>query len=215
MKKFLSVTAIALIAGMGAASAARSATINFAVAVLDGADLGYTGASLNTSTAFDFDGASLLVSSTGAGDDSGLHAFPTAPDTVVITPSNVVYGSGNGGTPLPTDIIKSWTGEDGDVFTETLTEVKSINRATTNAVTVFLVGTVSDADKIFVDTPVNFILSATQVGGPGSAISASFTNTTTAVPEPATWAMMALGFVGLGYAAVRRSSKDRSAVAMI
>jgi hypothetical protein len=34
------------------------------------------------------------------------------------------------------------------------------------------------------------------------------------VPEPSTWVMMALGFVGLGYAAVRRSSKDRSAVAI-
>jgi hypothetical protein len=29
------------------------------------------------------------------------------------------------------------------------------------------------------------------------------------VPEPATWAMMMIGFAGLGYAAVRRSSKDR------
>jgi len=36
----------------------------------------------------------------------------------------------------------------------------------------------------------------------------------TPVPEPSTWVMMALGFVGLGYAAVRRSSKDRSALAI-
>jgi hypothetical protein len=34
------------------------------------------------------------------------------------------------------------------------------------------------------------------------------------VPEPSTWVMMALGFVGLGYAAVRRNSKDRSALAI-
>jgi PEP-CTERM motif len=34
------------------------------------------------------------------------------------------------------------------------------------------------------------------------------------VPEPSTWVMLALGFVGLGYAAVRRSSKDRSALAL-
>jgi hypothetical protein len=34
------------------------------------------------------------------------------------------------------------------------------------------------------------------------------------VPEPSTWAMMLLGFIGLGYAALRRSSKDRSAVAV-
>ena len=30
------------------------------------------------------------------------------------------------------------------------------------------------------------------------------------VPEPSTWAMMAIGFVGLGYAAFRRNSKDRA-----
>ena len=34
------------------------------------------------------------------------------------------------------------------------------------------------------------------------------------VPEPSTWAMMALGFAGLGYAAFRRNSKDRSALAI-
>jgi PEP-CTERM motif len=30
------------------------------------------------------------------------------------------------------------------------------------------------------------------------------------VPEPSTWAMMALGFAGLGYAAFRRNSKGRA-----
>ena len=30
-----------------------------------------------------------------------------------------------------------------------------------------------------------------------------------AVPEPSTWAMMALGFAGLGYAAFRRNTKGR------
>jgi hypothetical protein len=33
------------------------------------------------------------------------------------------------------------------------------------------------------------------------------------VPEPSTWAMMMLGFVGLGYAAFRRSAKARALVA--
>jgi hypothetical protein len=37
----------------------------------------------------------------------------------------------------------------------------------------------------------------------------------TAVPEPATWAMMALGFAGLGYAAFRRNSKGQIAVGAI
>jgi hypothetical protein len=32
----------------------------------------------------------------------------------------------------------------------------------------------------------------------------------TAVPEPSTWAMMVLGFAGLGYAAFRRNSTGRA-----
>jgi hypothetical protein len=38
---------------------------------------------------------------------------------------------------------------------------------------------------------------------------AAFNNiTTSTIPEPSTWAMMMLGFAGLGYTAIRRSSKD-------
>ena len=33
------------------------------------------------------------------------------------------------------------------------------------------------------------------------------------VPEPSTWAMMALGFAGLGYAAFRRRAKARALAA--
>jgi hypothetical protein len=36
----------------------------------------------------------------------------------------------------------------------------------------------------------------------------------TPVPEPSTWVMLALGFAGLGYAAVRRSAKDKAALAI-
>jgi PEP-CTERM motif len=32
----------------------------------------------------------------------------------------------------------------------------------------------------------------------------------TEIPEPSTWAMMVLGFAGLGYAAFRRNSKARA-----
>jgi PEP-CTERM motif len=39
--------------------------------------------------------------------------------------------------------------------------------------------------------------------------------TTGTVPEPSTWAMMMLGFAGLGYAAFRRNSKGQTAVSAI
>lgn len=43
---------------------------------------------------------------------------------------------------------------------------------------------------------------------PGKASLSSFTNQISEVPEPSTWAMMALGFAGLGYAALRRVRRD-------
>jgi hypothetical protein len=39
-------------------------------------------------------------------------------------------------------------------------------------------------------------------------------STATATPEASTWVMMALGFAGLSYAAVRRSAKDKAAIAL-
>ena len=52
-------------------------------------------------------------------------------------------------------------------------------------------------------------------GSAGSADSSVLGNAfSVTIPEPATWAMMLLGFVGLGYAAVRRGKKGRSALAI-
>ena len=213
MKRFVPALAAAFIATIGASSVAHAALINFGVSVLDGAALGYTsGSTLDASTAFNFDGAALLVSSVGAGDDSGLTAFPGAHDTVGLSPTDIMYDSGTLGAP----VVKSWTGVNStglDTFTETLTTVDSINRLTHNAITVSLSGTVTDANGLFTDTPVHFILSANQVAGPNTAIVAGFTNTTV-IPEPSTWVMLALGFAGLGYAAVRRSAKDKAAIAV-
>jgi hypothetical protein len=56
------------------------------------------------------------------------------------------------------------------------------------------------------------------ITGLGSFTTATFSSSNnafefslgSAVPEPSTWAMMALGFAGLGYAAFRRSSKGRA-----
>ena len=48
---------------------------------------------------------------------------------------------------------------------------------------------------------------------PEAEISASFTRRSIAAPEPSTWAMMLLGFAGLGYAGYRRARADRSTLA--
>ncbi len=65
----------------------------------------------------------------------------------------------------------------------------------------------------FVFSPDEAVTSVT-LGSTGNAhevASVSVSN----IPEPATWAMMLIGFTGLGYAAFRRSVRDRSVVKAI
>ena len=115
-----------------------------------------------------------------------------------------------GGRSLGADVILSWTvgaGPSMDTFTETLTTVLSINRATTDEIGLQLSGTLSDTGGVFSDSPVLLALTANQAGGPGETTSASFTNTSSfapSVPEASTWAMMGLGFAALGFAGFRR-----------
>ena len=112
---------------------------------------------------------------------------------------------------LSTPLVKTWTGTEGS-FTETLTTLTEVDRGT-NAITFFLSGTVTGG--VFNDTPATMIFGLTQAGGPGNVVSASLTNAAAStVPEPSTWVMLALGFGGLAYAAVRRSGKDRAALAI-
>jgi hypothetical protein len=202
----------AVIATFVANSAAEAAMINFGVASADGA-VTYTGSSLDLSTAFDFDGATLLVLEKNASDASGLALFNTVTLSAATSPpsSSIIYASGPG--PLGADLTLSWTGGTGDKFTETLTTIVSINRATTDQIGLTLTGTLSDADAVFTDAPVLFSFTANQAGGPGQTITSSFTDTTSttpSIPEPSTWAMMALGFVALGYATIHRGKANRA-----
>jgi PEP-CTERM motif len=205
------ITAVgaAVIAMLGASSAAQAALINFTVTAIGGTPT-YTGPTLDQSTAVDVDTSILLVSEVGAGDDSGL---TPGVDTVTLVPTDIVYGAGTGPGALPgSGLTKSWTGDNGDVFVETLTAVDSINRLTPDQVIVHLSGTVSDSQGLFVDTPAPFVLNATQFEGVGSATSVTFTNSagavTPSIPEPSTWAMMTLGFGALGYAGFRRRNAN-------
>jgi len=216
--------AAASVVMLGASSAAQAALVDFGVAALGGSIIYMGGGTLDQSTMVDLDNALLAVSDVGAGDQSGLSVFPGGlPTNNTVTLSEPVnFGAGMGmvNTPLiGGNVTKTWFGlvnGSQDMFTETLTTVRNIDRSTLNAITVTLVGTLSDADGLFLNAPAKLILGVTQVSGSGGAVSASLTNTasTSNVPEPSTWVMMALGFAGLGYAAVRRSSKDRSALAL-
>jgi hypothetical protein len=220
MKNIIPALAALVIATTGASSAAQAALVDFGVAALGGTITFGGGSALNTSSSLDLDGALLVVSSIGPGDESGLVAFPTLGHNIVSLTHPIDYGTGSGVVSTPIiggDIFKTWTGTvngQTDLFTETLSTVTDIDRATLNAITVTLSGTLSDSLGLFTNTPAHLILGANEVGGGGSAISVSMTDTASTVPESSTWVMMALGFIGLGYAAVRRGSKDRSALAI-
>ena len=56
----------------------------------------------------------------------------------------------------------------------------------------------------------NGYVDAFTIGIAGSNTTFDFENTVSAVPEPSTWAMMILGFAGVGFMAYRR--KDRLAL---
>jgi hypothetical protein len=207
MKKSVAALGVALIATLGAASAARAA-----VSVIDfgGSSFGpvtYTGTNLNVSTALDLSGATEAETTVGSDDTTGI----TTGTSITIVPSNIVYGSGDG--PETIDLSKTWT-VGGTTYTETLNNV-TIDRSAANSITLTFTGDVTGG--AFDDTPATLILDASQARGPGvgHAVSVAFTDAaaTGAIPEPSTWVMMLLGFAGLGFAVSRRSAKDRTAVA--
>jgi hypothetical protein len=208
MKIVVPALAAAFIAAVGASSAAQAAVIDFsAVAECPSTCTGitYAGATLQASTALDLDGSVWTVVSTAAGDKSGL-AFG---DILTVTPVSFIYGSGGGPITLTTPIIKTWTGTAGS-FTEKLTTLDVITRGV-NTIGLDFAGTVTGG--VFSGAKATMDLSLTQAGGPGNVVSASLTNAST-VPEPSTWVMLALGFAGLGYVAVRRNAKDKAAMAV-
>jgi hypothetical protein len=181
--------------------------VTFTVTTLGGTLLYAGGPTLDDSSSLDLDITLLIVTNISAGDQSGLSLFPDGPDNTVTLTSPINYGSGSGVLDMPMvgggQIFETWTGG-GDIFTETLSEVLSIDRATPDVITVTLAGTLSDSDGLFVDRPAELVLSADQSGGPGGAVGASITNTASNVPEPSTWAMLLAGFAGLGWLASRR-----------
>lgn len=76
-------------------------------------------------------------------------------------------------------------------------------------------GTRLDVQRIFLPTAfasetlvsIDFSYIGNTVPGDGEAFLAAITTSVAAVPEPSTWAMMILGFAGVGYMAYRRKNK--------
>jgi PEP-CTERM motif len=206
MKKSVSALGVALIASLGVISAAQAAVNVIDFGAASSGPVTYTGSSLNLSTALDLSGATDAVTTVGSDDTTGI---PTG-TLITLFPLEIVYGSGDG--PEAIDLSKTWT-VGGTTYTETLSEV-TITRSPVNSITLSFTGEVTGG--AFVDAPATLILNANQARGPGvgHAVSVALTNAAaTTVPEPSTWVMMLLGFAGVGFAAVRRSAKGRTALA--
>jgi hypothetical protein len=203
---------VVMMTAVGTASSVQAQVFDFG-AVAVGGSVSYGGATLDSSIALELGTSVLTVSTVGTADASGL-----AVGDVITVPTNIVYGSGSSGT-LSTPVVKMWTDSLG-TFEETLTDVDSVDRSSANAITIDLAGTLTGPG--FSDVPAFLILSANQAGGPGNAIGVSFTNTAmngesippplpVMIPEARTWAMMLIGFAGLGFAGYRRARKVNAA----
>jgi len=193
----IAAAALAVVVFTGSARA-LTVHLDFGVSPVGGTP-GYTGASLDTSTAFDFGGGTYLVNQIGSGDQSTLALL----DTVSLT--NPTYGSGNSGA-LTTNLIKSWETSAG-TFTETLTSFIA-NRLTPNALTLVLSGNLTGPGGI--NQAVFALLSANQVGGPGNAVNWSLTNTSSNpsnVPLPSSLYLFGASLAGLALLGRRRKRK--------
>jgi hypothetical protein len=112
------------------------------------------------------------------------------------------------GTALTNDFGSFTETVDGTTFTTTRADVTSIslhNTTLTNIVASTTNGvTLSEPDILFIPMTYTLGVPFTEYG------TISVTNTVTAVPEPSTWAMMFLGFLGLGFMALRKKKSALS-----
>ena len=208
MRILSSIGLAALLGGSCLIGAANANTIDFGFIPLGGT-FSYTGSTLPTSTAFDIGGGTLLVNSIGGSDNSGLTLGSTL---ITILPTNIQFGS-SGGVPsvaLGASLTKSWTDNLG-TFTEVLTTVDYIGRGAPNAVLVVLEGLINGPG--FTNAAIFLELNANQVGGPGTSISWSATESSNLVPLPAALPLFATGLGVMGLLGWRRKRKAAAALA--
>jgi hypothetical protein len=147
------------------------------------------------------DANQTFTSSMFAGFDPSLGALMGA--TVSLTGSTIWTSSSSPATlvmelslPIPSSEFFPFLGEPGDPQT---VEIDMTGTAGPGAI-----GPDRQEEELSVsDSPGDGTLGSAVLRG---TVTYTFTRAGSAVPEPSTWAMMLVGFAGLGYAALRRKA---------
>jgi hypothetical protein len=190
----------------GSAGAATFGPATGAVAVLASptVTLGATsGSEVFNSLVALFGTTGSLTSASGSGSVLGTLDFSNTVGTVV---PDAVSG------------FMSFADTSGGSFLFDVASVRTLSYASTptsTSITLYLLGTVSDANLGLTSAPTSETLTVNKTGT--SAFSASATiaappSMTSGAPEPATWAMLLMGF-GLTGAAVRLRARKQTALA--
>jgi len=195
-RRTLAALAAVALLGLGATNAQASIFIDFGGSPVGTITVNQPpGNNINQATNISMP-TTFTVTTVSPSDQSGL----ALGNTFTVTP-----GTWNLVSPVTT-ITKSWTVAAG-TFTETLNNL-TINRSVSNSLTLNYSGTLTGPGGV--NQAAFFEVSFTQSGGPGNAISATVTETSTipGVPEPSTMALAALGALGfVGYGLRRRKAK--------
>jgi|SRR3984893_9371535 hypothetical protein len=132
---------------------------------------------------------------------------PTLPDTTVNLGSFTLTGSANGLTGDSFDLKVSFTLPSNSPLTFDATLVGNVVSGPDNAVLTFTSPDLLTFDSGTFSLSINSPLTITQSnGGEQQSTSYALLGTISAVPEPSTWAMMILGFAGVGFMAYRRKN---------
>jgi hypothetical protein len=223
-RRLLFSTAAALAAGplmgmsplLGASSALAAACTTGTVASYEA--LGATGCSVGSVTFSD-----ISVTTTGSvtltdfkpftlGNESGLELVYTASSTSSAAPADVTWTYDASDAPgTLDDAFASLTGtvtggghatlgEQLDSTTTPPTTVASISLTAPNTSQTVTFAPIS---TVFVTKDQDDFVAAGTTGSSETSVLVNAFSQTTAIPEPSTWAMMLLGFAGLGYAGFR------------
>jgi hypothetical protein len=186
--------ALALMASVTSASAAVVTVLNFS-------EQG-RGMTVVSVPADDLATATSVSTTTWEFPDTFTLLSPFSGTVGPFTLTNPVNLSVSGSTNLGTNTLTVVVG--GKTYTDALTETMN------NFGQVVETGQLMGPGLPVGGLASSLNLSYTQSGGKGKGISGSATFIAySAVPEPATWAMLLMGFAGLGYAAFRRNAKGR------